>query len=222
MPGPALRKGGNAVRALLQYKFLPSVWGVVACLLLIALRFFGNAASGLMQAANALLLFCVLCISIHFVRGTAQLYDKHVWELPSLITLICMPVFNLLVMGLALIAPNAAFLRAEWFAVPLVFFSMPAFFCYYFIYVTRRFPKYKSLVVSSALLCAVGLGYILLRLLYKVVFPIAVRRGAEIAPALLRAAGESSSVSIAVYALSIVCFCILGFVFGTENRKEAD
>ena len=202
------------LREILKYKFLPSIWGTLACLLLLLTRILENAASPFLQAVNAVALVAVLGICIHFVRGTAQLDDRHVWELPSLVILICMPAFNLIATALQLLAPGSGFLSSPLFAVPLIFFSLPAFFCYYFIYVARRLRRHISVVISTGVLCAVGAVYVAFRLIERVILPL----WGGSSPALMQVAGSGSALSIAIYALSIVCFAILSAVFGAEIR----
>ncbi len=228
----------------MKYKISPTVFGVCSCFFLLCSWGLSQILQQLgadnviktvdplfirrIEVFNYLLVFASLCICVHFVRGTAQLFEKHVWEILYLLTLWCVPVFNLCVTFLSLIMPDSALFRNGFIAAVLLVASMPAFFCYYFIYVFRsfRFLRKKRLFrVFFAFLIASGLVYFLLRLCDNILFPLLSQASSvSLSPALLRLAAYSGRLSAVVYLFAGVCFSVFGkylFDGAMEQRPNA-
>lgn len=212
---------------ILKYKISPTVFGVASCFFLLCswglsrilqqldetaeIASVGPMFVRKIEVANYLLVFFSLCFCVHFIRGTAQLFDKHVWEIPSLMILIAMPVFNLAVTLLSLLDPDSALLNNAVVSTLLVFFSLPAFFCYYFIYIARVFRDARMLRRASLLLCIVGGVYLFLRFCDNVVFPLIEKNNVyEILPSVRAAAAFNNRVSALLYVLAVLCFFLFG------------
>lgn len=200
------------MRSVLQYQFTPAAWGVAACLLSLVLMLTTGLSAWIPGWINTVILLLILFICIHLVRGTAKTHDKHVWEIPPLAVLICMPVFNLAVAALQMVSPDAPFLNNAWFSLPLAFFSLPAFFCGYFFYAARAFRAGRPLRVALGFLYAAGAGYVLLQLTDKLLLPL-LRIPVPFVPGRLGAA-----LSAAVYGLGALCFVLLRLEMGRGEK----
>ena len=188
----------------------PAAFGTVSCVLMILSRALLLFPGSTPQLLNYIIVVITLCLCVHFVRGTAHVFREKLWRNSSLLILICMPVFNLIVTALELIAPESALLSSRLTLVVLIAFSVPAFFCYYFFYIARCFHRERGLLRAVIALDAVGAVYLALRQCDLVVFPlIEAGRTYEILPFLKNAAVFSSKLSVLVYLLSVVCFFFL-------------
>ena len=212
--------------AILKYKLSPSVCGIVSCLLLIVSRFTMQNESSVIGVFNYIIVFITLCFCVHFVRGTAQLFEKHVWEMPSLITLICMPVFNLFVTAMQLIVPGAAFLQHPVFSLILVAFSLPAFFCYYFIFLVRKFHGDRLFCIVSAALFLVGGTFLLFRMCDSAVLPLleaytSIRVDSAVRGVIAVSNRFSFEMYLLIYLLASVCFAAFGrMLLRASKRKQ--
>ncbi len=202
---------------MLKNKLPPSVFGILSCALMTVSLLLPRIGGIL----NFILVVVTLCICVHFVRSTAQIFDKKVLQMPSLVILICMPIFNLLTAAFELLLPGNPFMESAPFSVVLIAFSLPAFFCYYFLYVVRKDPVSRLFVAAVAALEAIGAVYLGLKLCDSVVFPLIERGGVyEILPGVRAAAAGSGRISVAIYLLSIVCFLLLQAGSRTKLRNQ--
>ena len=192
----------------------PAAFGTVSCVLMILSRALLLFPGSTPQLLNYIIVVITLCLCVHFVRGTAHVFREKLWRNSSLLILICMPVFNLIVTALELIAPESALLSSRLTLVVLIAFSVPAFFCYYFFYIARCFHRERGLLRAVIALDAVGAVYLALRQCDLVVFPlIEAGRTYEILPFLKNAA---------VFPPSSRCLfiCFLSFVFSFCKKRS--
>lgn len=228
---------------VLKYKISPTVFGICSCIFLLCSWGLSrilqqmeahdviNNVSPLfvrrIEVLNYLFVFVSLCICVHFVRGTAQLFEKHVWEIPYLLVLWCVPVFNLAVTLWSLISPDSVLFGNRFFEALLVVFSLPLFFCCYFIYIFRNFAFFREerlFRLFFVLLFASGFVYLVLRFCDNVLFPLISQFSSfEIPAAVLRLAAFSGKLSVVVYLFAIVCFSVFGkYLFdGAMSQRPA-
>lgn len=208
------------MRRLFMYNFPVEGFGIIAALLLLVSRHLGDIGSGGMQALNHVLVVVTLCVCVHCVRRTAQLSRIHVWNDPLLSFVWGLPVFNLAITVLQLmLGANPVFSSPVFVAVSILL-SLPTFFCLYFVYAIRRLCRAKPLKSCCCVLWGVGIAYTVLRLLDKSILPSLVSSGTAVKESLLRAAAVSSTLSILIYALAILCFIILCCLRGKSSAKK--
>lgn len=206
---------------LFRYKLFPTVFGGASCLLLIVSRVLQRFNGRSVEMMNYLLVFVTLCLCVHFVRRTAQLSDRHVWEVPALIALICIPVFNLAVAIISLLFPTAAVLQSRLLSALLVLFSLPTFFCCYFLYVFLKRRADLKLRIASFALFAVGGAYLAMRLCDGVIFPLIERYTVyELIPEAHVFVSRYPALSIGVYLLAFHCFLFFGALLRRDAKEE--
>lgn len=186
----------SMLKELKIYKLEPAVFGVIICVFLMISRFLGNAVnSQKLLSLNTVLILVVLCVSVHLVRRTSELFQKHVWNSPWSFVLLLMPLINLVVTGLQFVADAPAFFGSAAFNAALIFVSMPVFMCLYFVYIAFKLPSNKVLGKLSVILSVLGVVYIVFRL----VSIFAPDLPSEIF-------SHYSELSLVIYILSVACF----------------
>lgn len=205
------------MRRLFKYKFPIAGFGIAACVFLIISRYLGGFTSGGMQALNHILVVAVLCICVHMVRRTASLLYIHVWNDRFLSFLWCMPVFNLLITAFQLISDDKRFFLSPVFVAVSILFSLPAFFCLYYVFAVVKLCGALPLKICCAVLCTAGGAYTVLRLFDRIVFPQLEAAGKTVGEGFLEIAAASSPLSVVIYALTAVCLAV--FVAVYARRK---
>lgn len=191
---------------------------MIACVLLMCSRHLGSLEANGMQALNHVLVVVILCLCVHFIRRTAGVTRIHVWNDKLLAFLWCLPVFNLIVTAFQLMLGDRPGFTSPIFLTVSVLFSLPTFFCLYFIYAVRKLCGEKVLKLSCIVLWGFGGAYTVLRLFDRVVFPLLTASGMTLNVYLLKTAAASSALSMVIYALSIVCFGVQWGIRNTKNR----
>lgn len=196
-----------------NYRFLPSTVGITTtlCLIIRCLISIFVADSAFTDAANTVLAILSMTIAIHLIRSTAGMLNKHVWESISLIFLLLIPAFNLITTTYNILFDSPAFMNSQWFTVILLALSFPAFFCYFFSYVYKKFTNDKRIKAVIVLSAVAGVIYVIPRLLS--VFSLS----ADIIAFLT----SNSYVSLTIYVVDLLCFIISGFVFRDYVKHEA-
>ena len=205
------------MRRLFKYNFPVEGFGIIACALLMCSRHLGALEASSKQALNHVLVVGILCICVHFVRRTAAVRQKHVWNDKFLSFLWCLPVFNLVVTALQLMLGDHPVFSSPVFVAVSVLFSLPAFFCLYFVYAVKKLCPEKVLKISCVVLWGFGGAYTFLRLCDRVLFPLFASVGMDLSDALLKTAAASSALSMAIYSLTVVCF---GVLWVTRDKKK--
>jgi|GEM_PF-1879207 len=201
-----------------NYKLQPAVFGVFICVFLIISRYLGNSgSSSRMLSLNTVLIIVLLCLCLHLVRRTSELFQDHVWISPWAVVLLAMPLINLVITGVQLIIDASAVFSSGAFSAALIFLSMPVFMCLYFLYLTYKVPDNRPLRAISVVLSVIGIVYIVFRLLSAVIFPAAVSSGRNINDTLEVICSNYADISLAIYLLSIAGFIISAV---SLSRKE--
>lgn len=204
----------------LKHLTRPGVIGCIMCLLMavnLALAQFVSMQSPLNSVFSPILSIVTLCLAIHLIRKTARLYGRHVWASASLITLIGMPIFNLLVIAVSFAKGlNVVFdAIASFFAstlpgmVVVVAFSIPMFLFYYFLYVRRKFTQNKGISVITVILCVAAAVFAVSRILYLLVTVLGMLGGTPVAAFMQ---GSQGSAMFRVFSLFVYLTATAGFV----------
>ncbi len=172
---------------------------------------------------NTVLIVVILCLAVHLVRITSALFFEHVWNNLRFSFLWLIPVFNLLVTASQFIWGSMTFMQSPVFLTLLVMFSLPAFCCYYFSVISFFCVKEKRLKISTCILDAAGLLYVLIRLADKVFLPLFEKMGNDIASLIETLFSVSPWFSLVVYCLSFFSFiicakCLNGAKTVSENK----
>lgn len=214
----------------------PGIVGVIICLLLIlsATIKLGDLIEDdlLRDSVRSVISIVSMCFGVHLIRSTAKLYDVHVWSIRSLITLICMPVFDLLVTLTSLLSVSAGMTVFKSIAlffsntlagmIVMVAFSMPMFILYYFIYLFRKFcdsKKIRTMTIILAVVCAVNC---VMQLFDKGILPMMKRLGMNASEKLISFMSYSAEVSIVVDLVALVGFIIFQIVVTKQLRVNTE
>ena len=199
----------------IKFSMKPGLTGAFMSLLLIVSFFLpriweGNTTVG---SINTILIVVIMCLAAKLIKDTSTLYGEHLWVNKIFPVLISVPVFNLIVTAVQFVVPDAQILQHPVFLGLLVIASLPAFCCYYFTAMWLHFKRDKRLVITSAIVDAAGLVYILIRLSDRVVIPALMLQGNEIDALVDSLVSFSPWFSLVVYILSLANFIICAGVF---------
>ena len=205
----------------IKFSMKPGLTGAFMSLLLIVSFFLpriweGNTTVG---SINTLLIVVIMCLAAKLIKDTSTLYGEHLWVNKIFPVLMSVPVFNLIVTAVQFVVPDAQILQHPVFLGLLVIASLPAFCCYYFTAMWLHFKRDKRLVITSAIVDAAGLVYILIRLSDRVVIPALMLQGNEIDALVDRLVSFSPWFSLVVYILSLANFIICAGVFNEPEGK---
>lgn len=216
------------MQKVLKYDFTPGVLGAIASFLLIVSFFLPRIFPGNkgIEAINTVLIVAIMCMCVHLIRRTAAIYHRHVWNSAALVILLLIPAFNLVVTAVQFVSVNLTFMTSLPFTAVLIVFSLPAFFCYYFIYVARKFNNdIRIKIIAAVMTCAAAI-YAAMRFSDKIFIPLAVENGVSIPRLVSLIAPKSSSMSLVMYILSACCFIAFGVVsyekikYGEKDREK--
>ena len=204
-----------------KFSIKPGLTGAFMSLLLIVSFFLpriweGNTTVG---SINTILIVVIMCLAAKLIKETSMLYGEHLWVNKIFPVLLSVPVFNLIVTAVQFVVPKAEILQHPVFLSLLVISSLPAFCCYYFTAMWLHFKRDKRLVITSAIVDAAGLLYILIRLSDRVVIPALMLQGNEITALVDRLTSFSPWFSLMVYMLSFANFIICAKVFNEPEGK---
>lgn len=205
----------------IKFSMKPGLTGAFMSMLLIVSFFLpriweGNTTVG---SINTLLIVVIMCLAAKLIKDTSTLYGEHLWVNKIFPVLMSVPVFNLIVTAVQFVVPDAQILQHPVFLGLLVIASLPAFCCYYFTAMWLHFKRDKRLVITSAIVDAAGLLYILIRLSDRVVIPALMLQGNEIDALVDRLVSFSPWFSLVVYILSLANFIICAGVFNEPEGK---
>ena len=205
----------------IKFSIKPGLTGAFMSMLLIVSFFLpriweGNTAVG---SINTILIVVIMCLAAKLIKDTSMLYGEHLWVNKIFPVLMSVPVFNLIVTAVQFVVPDAQILQHPVFLGLLVIASLPAFCCYYFTAMWLHFKRDKRLVITSAIVDAAGLLYILIRLSDRVVIPALMLQGNEIDALVDRLVSFSPWFSLVVYILSLANFIICAGVFNEPEGK---
>lgn len=203
----------------IKFSIKPGLTGAFMSMLLIVSFFLpriweGNTAVG---SINTILIVVIMCLAAKLIKDTSMLYGEHLWVNKIFPVLMSVPVFNLIVTAVQFVVPDAQILQHPVFLGLLVIASLPAFCCYYFTAMWLHFKRDKRLVITSAIVDAAGLLYILIRLSDRVVIPALMLQGNEIDALVDRLVSFSPWFSLVVYILSLANFIICAKVFNEPD-----
>ncbi len=205
-----------------KFSIKPGLTGAFMSLLLIVSFFLpriweGNTTVG---SINTILIVVIMCLAAKLIKETSMLYGEHLWVNKIFPVLLSVPVFNLIVTAVQFVVPKAQILQHPVFLSLLVISSLPAFCCYYFTAMWLHFKRDKRLVITSAIVDAAGLLYILIRLSDRVVIPSLMLQGNEIGALVGGLVPFSPWFSLMVYMLSFANFIICAKVFNEPEGKN--
>lgn len=207
------------MRRLFKYNFPVEGFGVIACVLLMLSRHLGALGANGIQALNHVLVVVILCLCVHFIRRTAALTHIHVWNDKLLSFLWLLPVFNLVITALQLMLGAHPVFSSPVFITVSVLFSLPTFFCLFFVYAVKSLCREKALKFCCIVLWSFGGAYTVLRLMDRVLFPVLLSTGKTLSETVLKMAASSSALSMGIYALAIACFCVLLGLRGKTSKQ---
>ena len=204
------------MKILPKSKLQPAVIGIVICVLLMISRYLGNAsASTWLLSLNTVVIIVVLCLSLHLVRRTSELFQKHVWNSVWTLVLLIMPVFNLLVTGVQLIADMPAVLHSPVFNAVLILFSLPVFMCVYFLFLSVNFQDNRTLRILSFILTLSSFVYVIFRLISVIILPTVKASGKTVPEALINLFSHYPEISLLIFLLAII-----GFIVSNKEIKQ--
>ena len=166
---------------------------------------------------NTILIVIIMCLAIHLVRNTSSLFFDHVWNNFGFTVLWLIPVSNLVITACQFIWEDLAFMQGSLFTAFLILFSLPSFCCYYFTVLWIFCIRDKVLMITSTVLDAIGLFYILVRFADRVFLPLLENAGAEITVFVESMISFSPMFSFAIYVLSFINFIICAKLFSSSR-----
>ncbi len=203
-----------------RYNAKPGIVGAFMSILLIVSFFLPRIWTNnkTVESFNSVLIIIILCLAVHLVRITCSLFVDHVWNNIGFSVLWLLPVFNLIVTASQFIWGELELFVHPVFVSFLVLFSLPAFCCYFFNVIWFFCKRDKALMISTGILDAVGLIYILIRLADRVFLPLAVDTGKEIASFVEFMFSLSPWISLAVYVFAFISFVICARLFSSSEK----
>ncbi len=208
------------MRRLFKYNFPVEGFGMIACVLLLVSRHLGTLETNGIQALNHVLVVFILCLCVHFIRRTAALTHIHVWNDKLLSFLWILPVFNLVITALQLMLGAHPVFSSPVFVTVSVLFSLPAFFCLYFIYAARTLCRENALKASAVVMLCLGAVYTVLKIFVKVISPVLSIAKDTLDNVVGKVDSAGSVLSVVIYALSVVCLGVLLYLRGKALKKE--
>ncbi len=181
----------------------PAVWGVAACMVLIVSRALAKAGTAGLGSLSTVLVILALCLCLHLARRTSALTYAHVWNGRASLLLFLLPLGMLLLTVLQLILMR----QPGWFAskpflAVLILFSLPVFFCLWFLYYSAKVAGGAWLRRFAVGLAFIGGVYVLLRLANDVILPLI----SAVPEAVLKVAALNPQVSILIYLIAAAGF----------------
>lgn len=206
-----------------KYSAKPGITGAMMSVLLTVSfflpRIWQNNSTA--QSLNTVIIVVILCLAVKLVNDTAELYGEHLWSNRIFPLLMAVPVFNLIITAIQFVVPDADFMLHPVFLSLIVIASLPAFCCYYFTAMWLHFKRDKRLVITSAIVDAAGLCYILIRLADRVIIPALSLQGNNISEMVDKLVSLSPWFSLIIYILSFANFIICAKLFSeTEAVTE--
>ena len=159
-------------------------------------------------------------LGIKLIKQTSELYGEYLWNNKIFPLLMSVPVFNLLIAATQFVMKDAKFMLHPVFLTLLVISSLPAFCCYYFTAMWVNFKRDRRLYITTAVVDAVGLLYILIRLSDKVIIPALSLQGNEISLMIDKLASLSPWFSLVIYIISFANFIICAKIFSEQEISE--
>ena len=204
-----------------HFSIMPGLTGVFMSLLLTVSFFLpriwqGNTTVG---SINTVLIVVIMCLAVKLIKETSLLYGEHLWVNKIFPLLTMVPVFNLIVTAIQFVVPTAGFLQHPVFLGLLVIASLPALCCYYFTAMWLNFKRDRRLMITTVIVDAAGLIYMIIRLSDRVVIPALLLQGHEIAALVDKLISFSPWFSLVVYILSLANFIICAKVFNEPDVK---
>lgn len=172
------------------------------------------------ESLNTVLIIVIMCLAVHLVRQTSSMFFEHVWNNIGFAILWLIPVSNLITAACQFVWEDLAFMQGSMFTTFLIIFSLPALCCYYFTVIWLFCIREKALMISTTILDAIGLIYMLIRLADRVVLPLVADAGKEIAAFVDSMVSLSPLFSLAIYVLSFINFIICAKLFSGTAKKE--
>ncbi len=193
-----------------KFRAHPGVLGIAVSVLLILSRFMVNSRMLALESLNTVVVIIMLLLCVHLVRVTSERRQPHVWNSWDTLVLGLMPLVMLVITVVQLIMEPPAFITSRVFSALLILVSVPVFLSCYFLYVSARLPRNRTLRVFSRLLLCAGSVYVVLRMLDAVILPIAEElSGKTVAPAVYAVTGSNTHISFIIGVLSLAGFILI-------------
>lgn len=210
---------------MIEQKKHSSQPGVIGCFMsvLLIVSFFLPRIwqdNSTVESFNTVLIVVIMCLAVHLVRKTSSLFYDHVWNNLGFTILLIIPVINLIITACQFIWGTHAFMQHPLFTALLILISLPAFCCYFFTVIWLYCKRNKTLMISSTLLDAFGLIYILIRLADRSFLPLAVNAGHEVAVFIERLFSVSPYFSLIIYILAFFNYIICARLFGVSAKSS--
>ena len=206
-----------------KFSAKPGITGAFMSLLLIVSFFLPRiwAGNNTVDSVNTIIIVIILGLAAKLVKDTSELYGEHLWVNKIFPVLMSVPVFNILITAVQFVVPSATFMLHPVFLTLLVISSLPAFCCYYFTAMWLNFKRDRRLMITTIIVDAAGLLYILIRLADRVVIPALSLQGNEISDIIDRLVSFSPWASLLIYLLSFANFIICAKVFSETEETTA-
>lgn len=207
----------------IKYNGKPGITGAFMSLLLIVSFFLPRIWKGnnTVDSVNTIIIVGILILAVKLIKQTSELYGEHLWVNKIFPLIMSVPVFNLLITAVQFVLPNASFMLHPVFLSLLIIASLPAFCCYYFTAMWLNFKRDKRLMITTVIVDAAGLIYIIIRLADRVIIPALSLQGNEISQLVDKLVSLSPWVSLLIYLLSFANFIICAKVFSETEETTA-
>ena len=181
----------------------PAVWGLAACMVLIVSRALAKAGTAGLGSLSTVLVILALCLCLHLARRTSALTQPHVWNGRASLLLFMLPLVMLFltVLQINLMRLPGWFASKPFLAV-LILFSLPVFFCCWFLYYAAKVARDMWFRRFAAGLAFIGGAYVILRLANDVILPLIP----AVPEAVLKVAALNPQVSILIYLIAAAGF----------------
>ncbi len=205
-----------------KYSIKPGLIGCFMSVLLIVSFFLPRIWKNdpTVESFNTILIVITMCLAVHLIRITSLLFYEHVWNNIGFTVLWLIPVTNLIIAGCQFVWEDIPFMQGSLFTAFLIIFSLPAFCCYYFTVIWLFCIRDRILTVSTTILDAVGLIYILIRFADRVILPVIENTGTQIVSFIHTMVSFSPMFSLIVYLLSFVNFIICAKLFNSVQKNS--
>ena len=205
-----------------KYSIKPGLTGCFLSVLLVVSFFLPRLwkNNSTVESFNTILIVLIMSLAVHLIRITSALFYDHVWNNIGFTVLLLIPVTNLITTACQFVWGNISFIQSSLFTAFLIIFSLPAFCCYYFTVIWLFCIKDRALAISTTILDAVGLIYILVRLADRVILPVVEDTGAQMVDFIDTMVSFSPAFSFVIYVLSFVNFIICAKLFNSVKRNS--
>lgn len=210
----------------IKYHTKPGVAGAFACALLTVSYFIGFENHPII---NSIMKISAILLCVQLIRSTAALYSCKVRKIPSLITLILMPLFSLIIIILSFFSGNrnpVISLIVDFFAntlvgtVIVVAFSLPLYFLYYFIYLVRKFRNDGVIKIITIILAVSSVFYVVLQLDNMGIIPMLERLNIPIPELYEKFMSYSYVPALIIYIIAFVGFIIYQKLISNPPSEE--